>query len=217
LTALGEFEPGWSTSASAINADGTVIAAEAGQLGSGPPTLLRGEVAGNSVNYTPLFVVDGIQAAGSIQGISADGSTLVGEAGFDGSFLKEAVRQVDGGFVESLGLPGVARAASADGSVIVGQGQLGEFDFGAFVWTEASGAVSIYDLLVDNGVDLSDFVRISDAVAITPDGRYVAGRIRGSAFGEGAVLIELPAVIPEPTTLLAITTTIGVVLRRRRS
>jgi probable HAF family extracellular repeat protein len=97
---------------------------------------------------------------GKAQAISADGSTVVGESGYD------AWRWTQSGGRQNLGfLPGGdwsdASGVSADGSVVVGTsdstlGTQGE----AFRWTEAGGMVGLGDMtggaFVSQGLGVSD-------------------------------------------------------------
>jgi probable HAF family extracellular repeat protein len=115
------------------------------------------------------------------RGISADGSTVVGQS--NSAAGPEAFRWVKGGGIEGLGdLPGgtfasEATAASADGSTIVGSGDDGElpWSFNAFRWTEESGVVALPDFF--------DGRFASDAEDVTADGSIVAGSSYVDFFG----------------------------------
>lgn len=106
-------------------------------------------------------------------GISRDGTVIVGEAG-DGFSYRYAVRWTDGGRVVNdlgtfpgLGLWSTASAASNDGSVIVGSFQPFQDTTHAFRWTEAHGVVDI------DGFDS----HYSVANAVSGDGSVIVGQV----------------------------------------
>lgn len=104
-------------------------------------------------------------------GLSADGTTAMGQADVAGVQLPVRWSLAEG--VRSLGtLPGtgfsIARKASADGSVIVGQS-----NGRAFRWTNNGGAGgTITDLIASAGGDTSNF---SSAWGVSADGGAVVG------------------------------------------
>lgn len=112
-------------------------------------------------------------------GVSHDGTVIVGNSG------SQAIRWVAGGAPQALGIVGIARAASATGDVIVGNSG-GE----AMVWDKARGARIVSDVLFELGANLTGWT-LSEAVAVSADGRVVAGN--GSLAGvEQAWLARLP-------------------------
>ncbi len=114
-------------------------------------------------------------------GISSDGSTVFGEAE-DSNFDVAAFRWTESGGIESLGFlagaianTSIARAASADGSVIVGNAT-GATNNRAFRWTQAGGMENLGTLAGGT---------FSLAHGVNADGSVVVGR-SGSAGGTRA-------------------------------
>jgi uncharacterized membrane protein len=101
-----------------------------------------------------------------------------------------------------------AYAASRDGSIIVGGSTAGSaVTDKAFIWTRDRGMRSLRDVLInDFGYDLSRWIRLREAFAISPDGRYIVGwgdtqDAQGRKATEEAFLAILPAPIPEPSSV----------------
>lgn len=137
-----------------------------------------------AIKWTPetglvdLPLPDG-EDRGQAFGVSHDGTVIVGNSG------SQALRWVAGGAPQALGIAGIARAASETGDVIVGYSG-GE----AMVWDQARGARILSDVLFELGADLTGWT-LSEAVAVSADGRVVAGN--GSRAGvEQAWLARLP-------------------------
>ena len=106
----------------------------------------------------------GMQIIGSglAIGVSADGSTVVGDiqgAGGDQAFVWTQA----GGMV-NIG-PGYATGISADGSVVVGS-------FG--IWTQAGGMQSLTSILANSGIDLTGWDNFVPN-AISADGCCLTG------------------------------------------
>ena len=152
---LGRLTPGGSSLGIAISGDGSVVA------GYGSP---------DSVQRVPFrwTSADGIQALplpaepdalGEAQGITLDGSVIVGWVrSADG---QSAARWTDAGLdilataSEFDGDRIFTRAVSEDGTVIVGWAQDGG-SLEAFIWTETDGMRPLQDVLVDDfGLDLT--------------------------------------------------------------
>lgn len=140
--------------ATAVSADGSVVAGVYGTLGD-PEAFLWTSTTGVIGLDDPSGPSDSIA-----YGISADGTTVVGERGL------AAFRWTSGGGMQSLGtLPNgsglrSALAVSADGSVIVGEAPLE-----AFRWTSTGGAVGLGQL---NG-------HATRALGLSADGTVVVG------------------------------------------
>jgi probable HAF family extracellular repeat protein len=138
--------------------------------------------------------------------VSADGSVIVGQGVSASGF--EAFRWTSGGGMVGLGdLPGgafesAAWDVSADGSVTVGHGTTA-LGAEAFVWTSAGGMQNLRDLLIAGGATGLAGWRLTQASAITPDGRTIVGSGRNPAGNPEAWL----ATIPEPSTLTLVALT----------
>jgi probable HAF family extracellular repeat protein len=164
----------------------------------------------------------GMQDLGTLGGseslasdVSADGAVVVGWA-HNAVGRARAFRWTASGGMQDLGtLPGgyysVASGVSADGAVVVGRAGNAAGQDRAFRWTAAGGMEDLnttYNSLLTNGSVLSD------AYAISPDGRYIVGWGRNAATGrEEAFLLDT---VPEPASLLALGAgLVGLLLRRR--
>ncbi len=127
-------------------------------------------------------------------GISADGTTAVGYAhvpwiGTDGGYQYQPFRYRDGRTIHlgSLGFGGVASDVSADGSVVVGSSRSRrDGEFHAFIWTEQKGMLDLND--VYQGI-LKPGVTLRNALAISPNGRYIVGRV-GGVPGHGVFVLD---------------------------
>ena len=106
---------------------------------------------------------------------------------------------------------------SADGSVVVGYGNgtTNTDEIQAFRWTQASGVMSIHELLLDEGIDVAAMGwTLESATAVSADGTIIAGWGRNPSGQSEAWLVELP--IPEPTSAFLALLGAACVLRRRR-
>jgi probable HAF family extracellular repeat protein len=122
--------------------------------------------------------VPGLYAAGTLAlGVSADGSTVVGED------RGVAYRWTAAGGLQTLPQIGnfentIASGASADGTVIVGGGH----DSGGFRWTEAGG----YQLL--GRPDPSSTYKMG-ARATNADGTVIVGAVQTDSFGSSDAML----------------------------
>jgi probable HAF family extracellular repeat protein len=209
MVALGTL-PGDSTSnANAVNADGSVAVGDSNGSGSLIAQAFRWTAATGMVG---LGALPGGLASTAL-GVSADGSTVVGSSvvsGFSRAFRWSAAghRMVDLGVIaQGSPLPDVdsiARAANADGSVVVGtsygfNGCFGNSGQVAFRWTAAAGMQNIEALLRNAGVINASFCLLS-ANAVSADGTIIAGDGETS----GGELEAWVATLPLPAALLAI-------------
>jgi probable HAF family extracellular repeat protein len=183
LVGLGALISGHRSQAHGVSADGSVVV---GDTGYGFGQAFRWTSGESMVGLGHL--PGGFQS--SALGVSADGSAIVGRSnsvnsdeGGTYSGLSEAFRwNSDDGMVGLGFLPGgitssVARAVSADGSVVVGSSGSGSVDAGAqeaFRWTSDGGMVGLGDLP-------GGHVR-SDAYDVSDDGAVIVGS-SFSSFG----------------------------------
>lgn len=190
MTGLG-FLSGYSWSnANAISADGSTIV---GYVAN--PT--------SSFNSQPMYwtAATGIVGLGFLPGdthvyggsgasaVSANGSVIVGSAVADSAGHFHAFRWTQATGMKDLGtlagaLPGGtssgASAVSADGTIIVGGsyiGAIGSSPYLAFRWTEATGMLSLTDLLAARGIQLGAGQLLSAASFMSADGKIVVGRL----------------------------------------
>jgi probable HAF family extracellular repeat protein len=183
MASLGDFPGGSFSQAAGVSADGTVVAG-AGDIASGSEAF-RWTSAGGMIGLGDL-PGDGLNS--QAMGISADGSVVVGYGHIQGPFIEELGEfgildvawrwTAEGGLVD-LGDPlgrgrsrSVARAVSADGTVVVGRwgGQ-------AFRWTADTGMVLLGDLPGDN-----------NAWGVSADGSVIVGSGMDGAFVWDATL-----------------------------
>ncbi len=177
--------------AAAVSADGLIVT---GQSMSGPPdveafrwTLKTGMVGlGGLTKLPPGF----FYALGF--GISADGSTIVGQAAT--VECEEAFRWTAETGLESIDpLHGTtffstARDASADGSIIVGLGE----GLRAMIWDEVHGMRDLQDLLEnEHGLDLPGWT-LGTVYGISDDGTHLAGNGINPKGDREAWLATLP-------------------------
>ncbi|MEM1446790.1 MAG: hypothetical protein AAGF84_12095 [Planctomycetota bacterium] len=190
------------SAAAGVSADGRFVVGLGDGIGSANTAFLIDRQQNNAFRVLPGFV----GGAGPLTqpAISADGSTIVGAANAGQGNVAARHDRATG-----ITLPldtaadtqrfSIARAASGDGSVIVGYtGVAFAPDQSAFVWTEASGLTAVADLLATLG--LSDALAgwtLTEARDISDDGTVIVGYgTNPDGRDEGWV-----AVIPEPTAL----------------
>jgi probable HAF family extracellular repeat protein len=176
-----------------------VAVARAGlwRLGGALCAALASVDARAEVVFRGLGDLSGGAVSSTAHGVSADGSTVVGES--EGAKGTEAFRWTVADGIVGLGfLPGgagsVARAASADGSLIVGSAE-GPLGTDAVLWID--DAVE--------PIDRSDGAGVleSHATAVSSDGNAIAGyRVGGEAGAERAWLLgpgdAKPLELPDP-------------------
>jgi probable HAF family extracellular repeat protein len=214
---LGLFPGGLNSNATGISGDGSIV------VGSGDEHI---DVTGENTiqidhNSLPFLwtAPSGMQQLplpsladdGSANAISANGSTIVGQAGPDA-----AIWQIDPrGIVNSNGqspitlhtlgvLPGgtysVATAVSGDGSIVVGYGDTPANGTTAFLWTSQLGMVDLNSYLPSFGYDMTG-VFLTRANGISADGKTIVGYggYIGPSPGQGWIA-TLP--VPEPSCLV---------------
>ena len=145
-----------------------------------------------AASFTPLGDLPGGSFTSFANGISSDGSVVVG-FGSSASGL-EAFRWTSGGMVGLGDLPGgsfgsQARDTSSDGSVVVGfssSASGGE----AFIWDSTNGMQNLNTVLTNAGVVLTGYTLLT-ATDISDDGTKIVGFARGP-LGLEAFLVELP-------------------------
>jgi probable HAF family extracellular repeat protein len=163
IVGLGDFPGGpFYSSASAVSGDGSVV------VGRGARQICNRNGCSYffpAFRWTQSFGMVHV-SIGAATDISADASVIVGG-------VSEAARWTEAGGVETLGdLPGgpissLAWGVSADGSVIVGQGN-SDAGAEAFRWTQSAGMVGLGILLG------FDFSRAQD---VSADGSVVVGSV----------------------------------------
>jgi uncharacterized membrane protein len=198
----GTIELGLGSTASVDN-----ISGDGSTFGGAQTDLFGGitrPVVWSSHGVVTLPGVPGGNGSGSVTDLNVDGSIAVGYgsgAGGTGAFRWQfGVGAISLGDLPGGGTDSRAFGVSGDGSVIIGfarstRGQE------AFVWDAADGMRSLKDVLTgDFGLDLTGWT-LSQASAISADGRAITGwGTNPSGVSEAWV-----AVIPEPATALLLT------------
>jgi uncharacterized membrane protein len=95
------------------------------------------------------------------------------------------------------GLGSEALAVSADGAVIVGKSGLPQEGGGAFVWTAARGMEQLFNILIARGASGLDGWRLDAAFAISPDGRWIAGKGQ-NPLGQTEAFLAQISPVPTP-------------------
>jgi probable HAF family extracellular repeat protein len=165
---LGTLGGDWSA-ATGVSADGSVVVGVAYNA-AGQERAFRWTAAGGMQD---LGTLGGGESRAL--GVSADGSVVVGEAnnaaGHEHAFRWTAARGMQD--LGTLGGSGSeAHGVSADGSVVVGWAWNAAGQPHAFRWTASGG---MEDLNITYAHLLTDGSMFGAALAISPDGRYIAG------------------------------------------
>ena len=147
------------------------------------PALL---VVASSLCISPLFAAGGVtdlgvMSGGSISqanGVSADGSVVVGVGSSARYSSGEAFRWTQAGGMVGLGVlsggnESYANGVSADGSVVVGYGGSARYSQEAFRWTQATGMV---------GLGVLNGGSISQARGVSADGSVVVGGSNSASY-----------------------------------
>lgn len=180
---LGTLPGGFTSSATGVSGDGSIVVGESDDgTVSLPKRAFRWTQGTGMVSLGTLN--GGTESRAT--GISSDGTVIVGYAndGNDGNWQR-AFRWTQAGQMVSLGTLGgdtsSARAASADGSVIVGSSNNGNTQLG-FRWTQATGMISVDQWLRNNGVTLNADVTLT-ANGVSANGSVVVGTLQnGNAY-----------------------------------
>ena len=162
----------WSY-ASAVSADGSVVAGGATFGSSGMNHAFRWTIDGGMQNLGDLTV--GGTGQSVVNAISADGSVIVGWASYS-PIVSHAFRWTSAGGMQDLGdfyngMGGsFASGVSADGRVVVGEATSSSGrKYRAFRWTSEGGMQDLGDLTATG-------TEWSTATAVSADGNVVVGR-----------------------------------------
>ncbi len=182
---LGTFPGGNQSEARGVSADGWVVVGNAHD--PGPPGQFRAFRWQNGVMQDLGTLPGGYFS--DAHGVSADGRVVVGWA-TNAAGQHRAFRWQNG-VMQDLGtLPGSVHSrafgVSADGSVLVGSAFTSFWSPGAFRWTQERG---MEDLNVAYANLLTPGSYLSEARAISPDGRYIVGTGYNAATWRGEAFL----------------------------
>lgn len=200
---IGTIAGGSYSAATAVSADGSVITG----FGDNPSHVTAWRWTADTGMVELAGNVDDLPC--EARGVSADGKYIVGAIG------GQPFRWSESGGYQTLGLLGdsgfgVAMDASADGSAVIGYQEIDGVNT-AWLWTQEAGLVSLRDLAVSSGVDLTDW-SLAFAAGISDDGRTIVGTaITPDGTPEGFVLT-----IPAPGSVMLAGFAAVAGLRRRR-
>ncbi|MGQ0626771.1 MAG: hypothetical protein ACT4PL_01565, partial [Phycisphaerales bacterium] len=191
-----------------ISSDGLVIAGwDRGTFGNDRPAVWRIDAMSGAVTET---VLGADEEFGEVGAMNSDGTILAGGSSevpgellrwtWNGTeYVRSSLGTLDGGGISVMGM-------SSDGSVIIGSS--GGFFFGqtAFIWTQATGIVSLLDHVEGLGLTgLPDGATFAAATAISPDGTAIG--VGGFFATSGLILLNGGAPCVEPVVLPAFSTT----------
>ncbi|QDU56125.1 hypothetical protein [Aeoliella mucimassa] len=165
---------------------------------------------------------DGGFVASQARNLSADGSVIVGsgelsEGDMAFRWTAETGMQPLGAVTDELVATG-AFAVSGDGNVVGGSGRTASGVEG-WIWDETHGVQSLRQLLVDQGVDMDDWI-ISEVNALSYDGSVVVGTAASASRQRNeAFIATLGTKVPEPPSAFLLLATVGglAIVGRNRS
>lgn len=191
--------PGWSSRANAVSADGNFAAG----LITSPQRAIRWNLTAGTGQYLgSLEPGNAIYGSSTAQGISADGTWVVGTSAYNAFRWSAATGMQSLGAIGAAGFgnSGYATAVSADGKVVVGWSGTNFFNQQAFIWREGMTNVEkLQDYLLNNGVSAaySQWQVLKFASDISADGRFVVGWGTNSANQSEGFRVELPVFQPQ--------------------
>lgn len=191
--------PGWSSRANAVSADGNFAAG----LITSPQRAIRWNLTAGTGQYLgSLEPGNAIYGSSTAQGISADGTWVVGTSAYNAFRWSAATGMQSLGAIGAAGFgnSGYATAVSADGKVVVGWSGTNVLNSQAFIWREGMTNVEkLQDYLLNNGVSAaySQWQVLKLASDISADGRFVVGWGTNSANQSEGFRVELPVFQPQ--------------------
>jgi uncharacterized membrane protein len=185
-----------------LSGDGLVVGGSARRFDADDPTVAE-TYAGVVISGGVPRLVTGEEAQAGVTDLSFDGGVAVGYVA-EGPFLR-AFRWTAADGAVTLDASGAgadsayARAASADGSVVVGDAlRFGEDRTFAWIWTRDRGVIDLRDELVANaglGDSLAGW-RLLVATDVSADGRTIVGQGLNPDGCEQAFVVFLGSACP---------------------
>jgi uncharacterized membrane protein len=174
-------------------------------------SVVAGNLEGGAGTSTPFQWQNGVltqwpgpMGTGTAEGLSPDGSVIVGSIGV-GNGLNSAPFEWANGVVTTLHLPtpystGSATGISNDGTTIVGWMSKTGLSNTAFIWNQASGVQELQKVLTADGLgsELAGWT-LTQASAVTPDGNTIVGKgVDPQGQDEGWIATLTPIGPPPP-------------------
>lgn len=215
LTSLGSNVAGASSRADAVSNDGTFI--------GGYQDMADGyRAAAVWINGTEQVLTLNGDPLQQVNGVSGNGQWAVGGGGYyaNGSAFmwnpNTGVKLLDNPFFDA-GYELTATSVSFDGSVVIGYGQDIFFQRMGWIWTEATGTMTMEEYA--SQFDGYNGEYLLGPLAISQDGRNITGYgIDSTGFAFTGWMISAP--VPEPSTWATMAIGLGLlgwVGRRRRA
>jgi probable HAF family extracellular repeat protein len=180
----------------------SVYSASEGDFISSDGNVVVGRATGGIFRWTtttPMTLLGGLGLNPIANGISGDGSVVVGSSevatSIDHAFRWENGTTLDLGVMN--GTQSTAKAVSADGKTVVGTVTIASNTHRAFRWTAQRGMEDLTTLLTDGGVDLAG-LSLEYPLAVNDDGTVIAGQ---NSDGTGDLWITHCATICAVTTV----------------
>jgi len=154
-----------------------------------------------------LGVVEG-RSSSIAYGISADGSTIVGQSGYEAFRWTEETGMIGLGILGGILDQTMAVDVSGDGSIVIGNSMYE----GAFIWDELHGTRELDNALVDDyGLDLAGW-NLGNVEAISDNGLTITGWGVNPQGNVEAWIVT----VPEPATIVFLGVSCLLLRRPRR-
>jgi probable HAF family extracellular repeat protein len=201
LVGLGDFDGGtFNSTAYAASADGSVIVGD-GRSAIGIEAFRWTQETG----LTPLGHLPGLGVFSSTAfDVSADGNVVVGYSTSSDGIQAFRWTAADGmvglGYISPTDEDSVAEAVSANGKTVVGYSS-SEQGRSAFVWIRSQGMKSLWELLLNHGIDPAQegWTSLDVASDVSAEGRYVVGKGKRDGRDE-AYIADLAPVLTAATS-----------------
>lgn len=192
--------------ARATNADGSVV------VGTAMAFTRAFRWEDGLMQALPLIHPDIVRDSDAFD-VSGDGARIVGFEQHQ-DFSGEAILWTDG-VAKALGTLGgayaVATSISDDGALVFGYSGTGSGN-AAFIWDALNGMRRLSDVLVQNGVNLQGWQRLSEIRDVSADGHTILGY----GYNERGFYSPFIATIPEPAMIALVLVGLAACTARRR-
>jgi len=198
LTVLPNPNPLSGVNATCVSANGRFVGGRSGT----DLVRWRDGVAGNLGSVAGALGI-------SFDALSAEGNAGAATATFPVNNKSVAYRWVEGvGLIPLPNLTGgddssIAGGITADGLLVVGLSSETPAATTAVLWPALGGVQRLWDVLIAQGADLSAWVSLDEALAVSADGRFIVGSgLSASSFFFEAFVAEITPPAPPASTPL---------------